>query len=155
VSRSNDRVTGAVIGVAFVLGSLVLLYLSSRAEMHCRRASGVAECTVRARALNAITVHEDTVRDVRGATLDAGNSTLSNEGGTRINFNVSGRPVDLGVFSQRFRAYVGDFDAFAKDPSQARIDFVDQRRVRDYLAPAIAIVMLFLGVSALAGTFRR
>jgi hypothetical protein len=151
---AQDRGARVVIGLAFVAGSLVLLYFSSTPSLTCVAASEYAECTVTARMAGAIEVDRRQLTGVRSVGLQR-TAIGSSDTPPHLVFRDATTAHDLGYFSQRFAPQWQVLDAFVRQPTAAGVRLGEPRPVRQVAAHAAALLMILLGLSMLWSARRR
>jgi hypothetical protein len=146
-SQMEDRVARVVVGTAFILGALVLLYFSAFPVLRCERSAvGKVECRSEAYLLNYFKVRETTVASVGVVTLlPAG----SGEGSHHLRFSSPSGLDDLGYFSQRFAGDGEILKQFVADRSRRAITLSKTVGGRALFAHVIGCIMFLLGVMVL------
>jgi hypothetical protein len=142
----------AVIGLAWILGSAVLAWLSSPATLHLTRDNeDRVAAVIEARLFGLVLSQADRVEGIRSASLgrpgEPGQSTQTTK---RLVFETRQGPVDLGRNQQLFAVDYADIDGFFKTsgPSTLTLSSISRGSElrRFVIAQAIAVFLCLGGL---------
>jgi hypothetical protein len=160
---NSDTGTRAIIGLAMLAGSVVLLWLSSPATLSlARTAPGEAAGSFESRLLGLVPHSRVELAGVRAARFVSGRAEGSRSRSStrnRLVFETAAGDVDLGYVQQRFAPDQAQIAEFLADPSRQRLSLSTIARTRELLRFAFAQLigaLLALGGLGLAwSTLRR
>lgn len=140
----------AIIGLAWLLGSAVLAWLSSPATLHLTRDSeDRVVAVIEARLFGLVVSQADRVEGIRSASLgrpaEPGQSTQTTK---RLVFETRQGPVDLGRNQQLFAFDYADIDAFFKTSGPSALTLSSIARgseLRRFVIAQAVAVFLFVG----------